>query len=158
MTTFLRAAWLPTLVVLTFGFWIWLDKTRGWKGPREPFVGALLAFAGVALALWCAGLFRVLGRGTPLPFTMKTQRLVISGPYRIVRNPMMFGVGAFLIGCALCLGSVGLWFGFAGFVVFVSFFVPLYEERDMERRFGNEYRDYCRRVPRWFPRLRRPRG
>jgi len=36
----------------------------------------------------------------------------------------------------------------------LSLFVPLYEERDMERRFGEEYREYCRRVPRWLPRLR----
>jgi protein-S-isoprenylcysteine O-methyltransferase Ste14 len=47
-----------------------------------------------------------------------------------------------------------LWFGFAGFLLFVLFFVPYYEEHDMERRFGEEYRDYCRRVPRWWPRFR----
>ncbi len=155
MKTFLRVAWLPTLVVLTFAFWLWLDRQMEWKGPQSRVAGGALAVAGVGLALWCAGLFRVLGHGTPLPFTMKTQHLVVVGPYRIVRNPMMWGIGAFLVGSALCLGSVGLWFGFAGFVIFLSLFVPLYEERDMERRFGEEYREYCRRVPRWVPRLRR---
>ena len=59
-----------------------------------------------------------------------------------------------LIGLAFWLGSVGLWIGFVCFLLFVRWFVQFYEEPDMERRFGEEYREYCRRVPRWFPRLR----
>ena len=40
------------------------------------------------------------------------------------------------------------------FIAFILWFVPAYEERDMERRFGEEYRRYCEQVPRWWPRLR----
>jgi len=60
----------------------------------------------------------------------------------------MWGVGALLAGTALWVGSVGLWLAFAFFVSLINLFVPLYEERDLERRFGEEYRDYCWRAPR----------
>lgn len=151
MRTVLRVLWLPTLVVLVTLGWLWLDRVFGWKGITIPWLGAVLVLGGLALAFWCAALFARIGKGTPLPFTMKTKHLVIAGPYRVVRNPMMFGVGAVLIGIALWIGSLGLWIGFACFVIFVALFVPLFEEPDMERRFGDEYRDYCRSVPRWFP-------
>ncbi len=68
-----------------------------------------------------------------------------------IRRKILFA--AVLIGLALLVGSVGLWFGFALFLVFILWFVPLYEEPDMLRRFGDEYRGYCAEVPRWFPRI-----
>jgi protein-S-isoprenylcysteine O-methyltransferase Ste14 len=65
---------------------------------------------------------------------------------------MMYAVGAILVGLALWRGSVGLWLCFAAFIVYIRWFIRAYEEGDMERRFGGEYREYCRRVPRWWPR------
>ncbi len=121
---------------------------------RLPWVGAVLLLAGGLLAAWCNALFLQRGKGTAHPFPAKTKRLVIAGPYRTVRNPMMWAVGAVLVGLALTLGSVGLWFGLGVGLVFVLWFVRAYEEPDMERRFGEEYREYYRRVPRWWPRLR----
>jgi protein-S-isoprenylcysteine O-methyltransferase Ste14 len=119
-------------------------------------MGALMIVAGALLSSWCAAIFLFVGKGSPHPFAMKTKRLVTTGPYGLVRNPMMWGIGTLLIGLALALGSVGLWFGLACFVLFVRWFVPYYEEPDMERRFGEEYREYCRRTPRWWPVLIRP--
>ncbi len=136
-------------------FWLWLDRQMGWRGPQIPWLGGLLLILGSLLASWCNLLFLDIGQGTAHPFTAKTKHLVIAGPYRYVRNPMMWGVGSLLAGSALWLGSVGLWFGLAMLVLFLSLFVPYYEERDMERRFGEEYREYCQRVPRWLPRLPR---
>jgi len=155
MIAVLRFLWFPGLVVAVTCTWIWLDSVMGWRGLHMPRVGTLLLVAGSALAAWCAVLFYHVGRGSPNPFAAKTRRMVITGPYRVVRNPMMWGIGAILVGLALLLGSVGLWFGFSLFVLFVVLFVPGYEERDMERRFGEEYREYCRRVPRWWPRWRK---
>ena len=132
-----------------------LDAWFGWRGVRLPELGAPLTLAGLAMIVWCNAIFLELGRGTAHPFAAKTQELVIAGPYRYVRNPMMWGVGSLLAGSALWLGSAGLWVAFAVFLTFILLFVPYYEERDMERRFGEAYRDYCRRVPRWFPRLPR---
>lgn len=152
MKAFARVIWLPATVILVTCAWIGLDRAVGWRGPRSAWTGAILISLGTLLALWCAWLFLRLGHGSPHPFTAKTQCLVEAGPYRWVRNPMMWGVGGVLSGLALLLGSVGLWFGIGMFVIFVRWFVPAYEEPDMEKRFGAAYRDYCARVPRWFPR------
>ena len=157
----LRVLWMPMSVLLVMLGWIWLDRLMGWRGPKIVWLGASLAIGGLLLMLWCAGLFLLKGRGSPHPFVAKTKRIVDSGPYGIVRNPMMVGVGMSLIGLCFWFGLAGLWLGFIGFLAFLHWWVPLYEERDMERRFGEEYRDYCRRVPRWIPRLRqtgRPRA
>lgn len=154
MPMVLRVLWLPLFVVGVTLAWLWLDRAMGWQGLRLPWAGVTLVVLGVGLAAWCAALFLKVGHGSPHPFVAKTTNLVTSGPYSYVRNPMMWGVGMILVGLALWLGSVGLWFGLAGFLLFVGWFVPGYEERDMQRRFGEEYAEYCRNVPRWWPRLR----
>ncbi len=155
MKTIFRVLWLPGTVILVTVAWLRLDSVAGWRGIYLPRTGALLLAAGTLLALWCAALFVFRGQGSPHPFAAKTRNLVTTGPYGVVRNPMMWGVGAILVGLALMAGSAGLWFGIALFLLFVRWFVPLYEERDMERRFGAEYRAYCADVPRWWPRFRR---
>jgi protein-S-isoprenylcysteine O-methyltransferase Ste14 len=150
----LRVLWLPTTVTLVTLAWIFADRRFGWHGPHHPLLGAALIIVGTLLAIACAMLLFVHGKGSPHPFVHKTKRIVDVGPYGMVRNPMMWAIGGILVGLAVLLGSVGLWIGIAWFVTFVAVFVPLYEERDMRRRFGEEYDDYCRRVPRWVPRLR----
>ncbi len=153
MRAFLRFIWFPAVITAVFMSWLWLDRAVGWRGIYLPWAGRLLVLAGLLLVSWCAILFADIGGGTPHPFAAKTKHLVIAGPYRYVRNPMMWGLGMLLVGSALWLASVGLWLGFLGFLIFVSLFVPRYEERDMERRFGEAYRQYCQRVPRWWPRF-----
>ena len=148
----------PILVVAVMVAFAALDGAFGWRGPRIPWLGWPIVAAGGALAAWCTVLFARLGRGTPNPFTAKTRNLVVDGPYRVVRNPMMWGIGAMIAGVALALGNAGLWLGFAAFLVWIGCFIPGYEERDMERRFGDPYREYCRAVPRFWPRLGRNRG
>ena len=153
MRAAVRALAFPLAIFTVVLVCLRLDAWFGWRGVRLPELGAPLALAGLAIVIWCNALFLELGRGTAHPFAAKTQELVIAGPYRYVRNPMMWGVGSLLAGSALWLGSAGLWVSLALFLAFILLFVPCYEERDMERRFGEAYRDYCRRVPRWFPRL-----
>lgn len=151
MATFLRVLWLPAAVVALVLGWLLLDAEVGWRGIYLPRAGIIIVAAGALLSLWCAAILLVVGKGSPHPFVKKTKRLVTAGPYRVVRNPMMWGIGMLLIGLALALGSVGLWFGFVFFLLFIRWFVPNYEESDMERRFGEEYREYCRKTPRWWP-------
>ena len=116
-------------------------------------VGVVVGVGGAALALWCAVTFAFVGRGTPLPFD-PPRRLVVGGPYRVVRNPMAIGVALVLAGAALYYRSAWL-FGFTAlFLLIVHLFVISYEEPTLRRMFGNEYEDYVRRVGRWWPRRR----
>ena len=112
-----------------------------------------LALIVVGLALW-TGTVRLLariGRGTLAPWD-PTQRLVVEGPYRHVRNPMITAVLAVLLGEAVLFGSPALLIWCAAFFVTNHAFFLLSEEPGLERRFGEQYRDYKRAVPRWFPR------
>src|SRR5215831_14658845 len=80
--------------------------------------------------------------------------LLLNGPYRFVRNPMISGVILFLFGEALALRSLphAIW---AGCFLAINFiYIPLVEEPQLERRFGESYREYCRHVRRFIPRLR----
>jgi protein-S-isoprenylcysteine O-methyltransferase Ste14 len=89
---------------------------------------------------------------------MPTRRLVVSGLYRWVRNPMYVAVVAAVIGQALILGSAAL-LGYAG-VLWLGFhlFVIGVEEPMLRRDFAEEYAAFCAAVPRWLPRLRPWRG
>ena len=93
------------------------------------------------------------GHGTPAPIA-PTEHLVVGGPFRRVRNPGYVSVVAMILGQGLLFGSGAvLEYGAATALAF-HVFVLLYEEPTLRRQFGAEYEDYCRRVPRWLPRLR----
>jgi protein-S-isoprenylcysteine O-methyltransferase Ste14 len=114
-------------------------------------VGAGLIALGLALMYRTILLFARVGRGTLAPWD-PTERLVVEGPYRHVRNPMISGAMAILLGEGLLIGSpaVGVWFG--AFVLANSLWMPLVEEPGLRRRFGQDYERYASAVPRWIPR------
>jgi protein-S-isoprenylcysteine O-methyltransferase Ste14 len=114
-------------------------------------VGAAFVLAGLTLVVRTVRLFATEGKGTLAPWD-PPRRMVVRGPYRYVRNPMISGVMAILLGEVLLFGtlSVLVWFGV--FVVVNATYIPLYEERSLDRRFGEDYADYRRAVPRWLPR------
>jgi protein-S-isoprenylcysteine O-methyltransferase Ste14 len=114
-------------------------------------LGAAALIGGVALFTWCVVLFARVGRGTLAPWD-PTQQLVAVGPYRYVRNPMISGVAAVLAGEALLTGSWILALWLALFVAINYAYFLLAEEPGLERRFGEPYREYKARVPRWIPR------
>jgi len=115
--------------------------------------GVALIGSGLALVSWTIALFARIGEGTLAPWD-PTARLVVAGPYRHVRNPMISGVLAILLGEAALFGSrpVLIWFG----IVFAlnAVYFPLVEEPDLRQRFGEDYEHYRAHVPRWLPRLR----
>jgi protein-S-isoprenylcysteine O-methyltransferase Ste14 len=116
--------------------------------------GGLLVVAGTALYLICAFWgFALRGSGTPAPID-PPKKLVVVGPYRVVRNPMYLSVLCVMLGEALAFRSVALAEIGCAFFAFTVLFVTLYEEPILRRKFGAEYEAYCRQVPRWVPRLR----
>ena len=114
-------------------------------------VGAVVLVAGIAALLEAFARFALEGRGTPAPVA-PTERLVVSGLYRFVRNPMYLAVGATIVGQALVLLRAIL-LGYAMvFLLAVAAFVRWYEEPTLARRYGAQYKAYRRAVPGWLPR------
>jgi protein-S-isoprenylcysteine O-methyltransferase Ste14 len=127
----------------------------GWEAedvwPPVRVVGAIVLTGGVAVLLHAFARFVVEGLGTPAPVA-PTQRLVVGGLYRYVRNPMYLAVAATIVGQALLLGQWVLLPYAAAFLAVVAAFVHWYEEPTLERQFGEEYEQYRRHVPAWWPR------
>jgi len=142
----------PGVVVGLVPWWI----TRWELLPASLLVrvlgGLLLA---VALPVLVSAFLRFVrdGLGTPAPVA-PTERLVVTGAYRYVRNPMYVAVIAAIVGQALLLGQTVLLYYAALVALLVVSFVRLYEEPVLRRQFGAEYESYRRSVPGWLPRLR----
>jgi protein-S-isoprenylcysteine O-methyltransferase Ste14 len=110
--------------------------------------GMVVVASGAALALWCIATFVVIGRGTPAPFD-PPRRLVVVGPYRLVRNPMYIGAALALAGASLFYESWALLGYCAAFAFVTHLFVVMYEEPTLRATFGAPYVSYCERVHRW---------
>jgi protein-S-isoprenylcysteine O-methyltransferase Ste14 len=132
----------------------------GWQ-LREPLshwvvfraAGVILLVAGVLVLLEAFWRFVSEGLGTPAPVA-PTERLVVGGLYRYVRNPMYLAVGATIVGQALLLGQPILLLYVLAFAGAVWAFVHWYEEPTLRRQFGEPYEAYRRAVPAWWPRRR----
>ena len=116
-------------------------------------LGAALGVAGIALFVWCVSLFARVGRGTLAPWD-PTRQLVVVGPYRHVRNPMITAVATILAAETLVYRSPRLGAWLVLFVALNHLYFLLSEEPGLRRRFGAEYVRYQRAVPRWIPRWR----
>ena len=134
---------VPALIVAGEGLASW---------PLILIGGAMLAL-GLALIVQTVALFATVGKGTLAPWD-PTARLVVRGPYRRVRNPMISGVLCVLLGEALLFGSAAVLAWFALVLAVNAIYFPLVEEPGLRRRFGADYEAYRAAVPRWLPRLR----
>lgn len=115
-------------------------------------LGVISVLGGLILLFYTVTLFGVLGNGTLAPWS-PTQKLVIVGPYRYVRNPMISGVFFILIGESLFFHSTSIAAWAALFFVINTTYFMAFEEPSLEKRFGIEYREYKSHVRRWVPRL-----
>jgi protein-S-isoprenylcysteine O-methyltransferase Ste14 len=150
---------LPGTVIVVIPLWLVRSSETTVAAPTTP-AGIATALTGAAfliigVLLFVASLLRFAGegRGTLAPWD-PPRRLVVNGPYRYVRNPMISGVIFILIAEAFLLRS---WRHAEWAVVFAAInavYIPLLEEPMLERRFGDEYRRYTHHVPRLVPRLR----
>jgi protein-S-isoprenylcysteine O-methyltransferase Ste14 len=129
----------------------------GWEAqhtsPALRVLGAALIAAGLFVLVQAFVRFVVEGVGTPAPVA-PTERLVVGGLYRHVRNPMYVAVAAIIAGQALVLGRPALLLYAAVFVAVTAAFAHWYEEPALRHRFGAGYESYRRAVPGWWPRRR----
>ena len=139
----------------------WISRYQ----PGPPFLGfepfrwlglVLLPLGGVLLAETFARCALV-GRGTPAPI-YPTEKLVVTGSYRFVRNPMYVAVLALVFGQALWFSDPGVLGYGLGLWLVVHLFVVGYEEPTLRRTFGARYDAYRGAVRRWIPRLTPWRG
>jgi protein-S-isoprenylcysteine O-methyltransferase Ste14 len=148
---FTVAVLVPTWIARSYGVEPRLDLSAG------PLLleSAGIALLGLGLALFVASLWRFAsdGRGTLAPWD-PPRLFVVQGPYQFVRNPMISGVILVLFGEASVLRSRPNAVWAVGFLVLNVVYIPLVEEPQLERRFGDSYREYCRHVRRFVPHLR----
>ena len=156
---FVAIAVLPCTVLVLVPLWLARrDGIAPGIGADLPHVlaqvaGLILVVVGGLLFVASLSRFAAEGRGTLAPWD-PPRRLVVRGPYQYVRNPMISGVVLLLFGEALVLLSRPH-LRWAIIVLGVNaLYIPLLEEPGLRRRFGQDYGDYCRHVPRLVPRLR----
>lgn len=145
----------PGIVAGLVPWWL-----TGWQVGHDPTYALVVRATGLALTAGGAAVlvqsfvrFVAEGRGTPAPVA-PTERLVVGGWYRHVRNPMYLAVVATIVGQALLLSRPVL-LSYAVLVwVVVASFVRWYEEPTLRRQFGAEYDSYRHSVPAWWPRVR----
>jgi protein-S-isoprenylcysteine O-methyltransferase Ste14 len=151
---------LPATMIVFAPLWISrrYDVQPAWP---DTAVDVTLALGGLLLlvpGLWLFGAslhhFFVSGRGTLAPWD-PPRALVVRGPYRYVRNPMIAGVIFTLFAVALMLRSVPHVAWAIAFLAINAIYIPLIEEEMLASRFGEEYLQYKRDVPRFIPRFPR---
>jgi protein-S-isoprenylcysteine O-methyltransferase Ste14 len=129
-------------------------------GPESLRLGLGLPFLllGLGFVLW-SNLFLVTrGRGGPtdgfgVAISPRTEKLVVTGPYRYTRNPMVFGAFSAYLSLCLFLGSIGGLAVLALFFPLARRYLRLTEEKRLAGDFGEEYENYRRAVPMVIPRL-----
>jgi protein-S-isoprenylcysteine O-methyltransferase Ste14 len=116
--------------------------------PARP-LGLVLLALGTLCLLWCVRDFYVAGKGTLAPWSPPA-RLVEVGLYRRTRNPMYISVILVLLGWAVSFASAGLYVYAAAVAVAFHLRVVFGEEPRLARNYGDRWREYARRVPRWL--------
>ncbi len=138
---------LPTVfgVLVPIGI-VLIDSWRG-KGLS---IGLVFFVLGTGVVAWCVRDFFVIGQGTLAPWD-PPKKLLTSGLYRFVRNPMYVGVILVVVGWSIYFGSpvVGLYSGVMAIVFHLR--VMIYEEPTLEKEFPQDWPQYSRHVGRWLP-------
>ena len=158
LLSFLVAPVTMTLVipaVIVVGAGVRAPDLSSAAGIGLATVGGLLIALGSGLLIWTVALFDRVGKGTLGVGRVLGEpvHLVVRGPYRHVRNPMISGVVCILLGEAAIAASGWLLLWAAIFFAFLATFIRFWEEPHLVKRYGREYVDYRRNVPAWIPRI-----
>lgn len=154
MKTFLKNLFsfiLPITVLIIVPYFIEPDKRV--TVDVVSALGGLFMLAGLTLMFLTIRMFIRIGKGTLAPWH-PTRKLVIKSLYAHMRNPMILGVNIILIGEAITFRSWNILIWGACFFILNTVYFILSEEPGLQKRFGEEYEEYKRNVPRWIPRIR----
>ena len=139
---------LFVLPLLIFFLLEWAFPTAFVHGAVRWNFGGITLVAGIILAVW--GFVTQKRAGTdPLPFNPST-RIVSHGIYRWTRNPMYVGFVLVTLGVAVLVNSAWMLLAVPVGIFFTQRLIIVREERYLERKFGDEYLSYKRRVRRWI--------
>lgn len=134
------------------GVFVWLNESLGlprWDGILLDSIGAALLAGGVGICMYCAWLFRTVGRGTPVP-SEPPRQLVQTGLFRFSRNPIYLGYVMIGLGAFFVAGHLALLFYPLSIFLLAELYLITIEEPQLVARFGADYEEYRRRVPRWL--------
>jgi len=132
-----------------------IDEAAGL--PYRIGIGLPLLLVGLYIFVVTNKLFASIGDGTLAPWD-PTQKMVIEGPYRYCRNPMITAVLFIILAEAFLLASFPILIWTCVFFVMTNIYFLFSEEPELEQRFGREFLDYKANVPRWIPRFRPWKG
>ncbi|MBI4717718.1 MAG: phosphatidylethanolamine N-methyltransferase family protein [Planctomycetes bacterium] len=154
----LNLVYYAITVVALPGVCLWADARWGpWRHERGRLLevtSSVLIACGAGLQIWCIIMFQRLGRGTPSP-AIPPERLVTTGPYRYLRNPINLGEVMVFLGLAGWFASLGLLLYALAAAVCFHLFIVAWEEPAHHRKFGEDYVLYRKAVNRWLPRMPR---
>ena len=145
---------LMVLLFLRIDRWLHLPAF-----PAAPWNLALsvpLLALGLVFVGWSNAKF-FMAKGTPVPLN-PPPKVVTTGPYAYVRNPMLTGVFLLLFGFGLLARSLAVTFLFTPLFILLNVLeIRAVEEPELEKRLGEEYVEYKKRTPMFFPRLKQRR-
>jgi protein-S-isoprenylcysteine O-methyltransferase Ste14 len=116
-------------------------------------LGALFFVAGIPWVSWAVLWQLWKGKGTPVP-VVPTKEFLPSGPYQYCRNPMILGFFLYLAGWTALFNRMGSWAAAIVLMVLLVLEIKFVEEKELEQRFGDVYREYKKKTPFFIPKFR----
>lgn len=142
---------LPVTVLVLVPLWIEDDFSI--NNIYALIGGSILILAGLLVIVLTISAFIRIGKGTLAPWS-PTKKLVVTGIYAHVRNPMISGVLTVLLGESLAILSLSIFIWAIAFFIINNIYFLMYEEPNLGERFGEDYRQYKSKVPRWIPAMK----
>ena len=142
----------PVLGLLIFAVMVtlWYCRVCPLSNPWNLPVAVFFGLIGLVFLLPSLGLFRKAGTTINPTHPEKATNLVVTGMYRFSRNPMYVGATLLLLAVSIFLDDGLALLSVLLFAVYLNYFQIVPEERAMEQLFGDEYRNYKKRVRRWI--------
>lgn len=141
------------VILIPYGIYYLSSTYYIFKIPIIPFdyvhtiIATLLLISGVVFIVWSNIFLLLKGKGGPtdimgISISPQTKKLVVTGPYKYTRNPMVFGANSTYISIAIYLNSLGCLLVLILFFLLIVKYVILTEEKRLLNDFGDEYIEY----------------